>query len=420
MQNHFIEPYTFGMGDRFGHQGEAQLKAVLEARSAGIELYPVWNKSHREHEIVGSEPASLREEADAAVQAIGWKDSFYVDADHIRMETVEAFLPGSNFFTLDVADYVGEAPDAAALAEWIGGLERYFGARRIEGLDAPLELTREAAEEAGRQYLCAIRKAGELYRHIAKAKGEVPFVTEVSIDETDQPQGPADIFYLLSMMAAESIPVQTVAPKFTGRFNKGVDYAGDLKQFGSEFHADLCVIRYAVSEFGLPGSLKISVHSGSDKFSLYPVIGRLILEHGAGLHVKTAGTTWLEEVIGLARAGGAGLDIAKDIYAGGLEHYDALTAPYRTVIDIDSDKLPAVETVKDWSSEQFVAALEHDPANAAYNPHLRQLIHVAFKIAAKMGGRYTEALKANAEVIGPGVTHNLLARHILPIFGGKR
>jgi len=245
-------------------------------------------------------------------------------------------------------------------------------------------------------------------------------VTEVSIDETDQPQGPADIFFLLSMMAAESIPVQTVAPKFTGRFNKGVDYVGDLSQFEAEFHADLCVIRYAVAEFGLPETLKISVHSGSDKFSLYPIIGRLIRRHGAGLHVKTAGTTWLEEVIGLARAGGAGLEIAKEIYAGGIAQYDALTAPYRTVIDIDGDKLPAVEAVKEWSSDQFVAALEHDPANPGYNPHLRQLIHVAFKIAARMGDRYTGALKANADVIGRGVTHNLLARHIIPIFGGAR
>jgi len=413
-----IQPYTFGMGDRFGHQGEAQLNAILKARAAGIDLYPTWNKSHREHEIVGSDPGGLREEADAAVQALGWSDSYYVDADHIRMETVERFLPGSNFFTLDVADYVGEEPDASELSTWIGELEPYFRTLKIEGLGAPLELTREGAELAGRKYFQAIRKAGELYRHIAEKKGPDSFVTEVSIDETDQPQGPADIFYILSMMAAESIPAQTVAPKFTGRFNKGVDYVGDLAQFEKEFHADLCVICFAVAEFGLPESLKISVHSGSDKFSLYPIIGRLIREHGAGLHVKTAGTTWLEEVIGLARAGGNGLEIAREIYAGGIEHFDALTAPYRTVIDIDRGQLPSVETVAEWDSARFVAALEHDPSNSEYNPYLRQLIHVGFKIAAKMGDRYTDALKENAEIIGEGVTRNLFDRHIRPIFQG--
>ena len=412
-----IEPYTFGMGDRFGHQGEAQLKAVLQARESGIEVFPTWNKSYREHSIVGTEPQSLRDEADAAVKTLKWEESYYVDADHIRMETVGDFLAGSNFFTLDVADYVGETPDEAKLEKWLDSLDPYYGTLSIEGLKEPLLLSREAASEAGKQYFSAIAKAGELYRHIESQKSDSPFVTEVSIDETDQPQGPADIFYLLSMMAGEKIPVQTVAPKFTGRFNKGVDYVGDLAQFETEFHADLCIIAFAVRTFGLPETLKISVHSGSDKFSLYPIINRLIKKHGAGLHVKTAGTTWLEEVIGLARAGGEGLAIAKEIYAGGIENFEALTAPYSTVIDIDTAKLPSVEEVNGWTSEQFVAALEHDLSNSDYNLHLRQLIHVAFKVAAKMGDRYTDALKANAEVIGAGVTKNLFERHMVPILG---
>lgn len=412
-----IEPYTFGMGDRFGHQGQAQLQAVLQAREAGIPVYPTWNKSHREHGIVGTEPQSLREEADAAVKALGWTGSYYVDADHIRLETVDAFLAGSNFFTLDVADYVGEKPDAANVSAWLKTVEPYFGEQKIEGLNEPLALSASAAEAAAAKYLSAIVKAGELFRHIDAKKGDDAFVTEVSIDETDQPQGPADIFYLLSMMAWQKIPAQTVAPKFTGRFNKGVDYVGDLARFEQEFHADLCIIAFAVKEFGLPASLKISVHSGSDKFSLYPIIHRLIQEHGTGLHVKTAGTTWLEEVIGLARAGGEGLSIAKEIYAESLAHYAELTAPYSTVIDIDTSKLPAAETVAGWTSEQFVAALEHDVSNSEYNLHLRQLIHVGFKIAAKMGDRYYNALKANAAIINQGVTDNLLKRHILPIFG---
>jgi hypothetical protein len=219
------------------------------------------------------------------------------------------------------------------------------------------------------------------------------------------------------MMAKQSIPVQTVAPKFTGRFNKGVDYVGDLNRFEAEFHADLCVISFAVKEFGLPETLKISVHSGSDKFSIYPIIRKLIHQHGAGLHVKTAGTTWLEEVIGLASSGGEGLVIAKEIYAGGIEHFDSLTAPYRTVIDIDPKKLPAIDTVQGWNPDQFVRALEHDLSCPDFNPHLRQLFHVAFKIAAKMGARYTDALKANEEIIAAGVTRNLFERHMLPIFG---
>lgn len=412
-----IEAFTFGMGDRFGAQGRAQLEAILTARKQGIDIYPVWNKSFREHTIVGTQPASLRAEADDAVKALGWDGSYYVDADHIRLETVDAFIGGSNFFTLDVADFVGKAPAQADLDAWLAYVKPYYGQLAIEGLEQPLSVSEPAARAAAAKYLHAIAEAGKLYRHIEAKKGKDNFVTEVSIDETDQAQSPADLFYLLSMMAQQGIPAQTVAPKFTGRFNKGVDYVGDLAQFEKEFHADLCIIRFAVEKFGLPQTLKISVHSGSDKFSLYPIIRRLIRQHGAGLHVKTAGTTWLEEVIALARAGGEGLAVAKDIYAGSLAHFDELTAPYATVIDIDKAKLPSAAEVAGWSSAQFVAALEHDQANSAYNNDLRQLIHVGFKIAAKMGERYQQALRDNAELTRAGVRDNLLKRHILPIFG---
>src|SRR5207248_5921456 len=142
------------------------------------------------------------------------------------------------------------------------------------------------------------------------------------------------------MIAREGIPAQTIAPKFTGRFNKGVDYVGNLAQFEKEFDEDLFVIAFAISEFGMPSTLKLSVHSGSDKFSLYPIINRLLKKHDAGLHVKTAGTTWLEEVIGLAESGGEGLEIAKEVYSGAFDRFDELTGPYATVIDIDKAKLP--------------------------------------------------------------------------------
>src|SRR6185436_4804153 len=138
----------------------------------------------------------------------------------------------------------------------------------------------------------------------------------------------------------EAIPVQTIAPKFTGRFNKGVDYVGDVAQFEREFNDDLCVIAFAIKRYGLPENLKLSVHSGSDKFSIYAPIHRALRRHDAGLHVKTAGTTWLEEIIGLAAARGDGLALAQEIYAEALAHIDELCAPYASVIDIDRTLLP--------------------------------------------------------------------------------
>jgi hypothetical protein len=412
-----IKKHTIGMGDRFAHQGKAQLSAVAEARKAGIELYPVWNKSNREHTIIGSEPANLRAEADAAVAALGWKDAYYVDADHIGLKTVDWFIAGSDFYTLDVADFTGKPADDASIADFVASMAKDTGTLAIPGIAGPFALDEDAVRAAARKFLFAMQEAGRIYRHVAEKKGGENFVTEVSVDETDTPQTPVELFLILAMIAQQGIPVQTIAPKFTGRFNKGVDYFGDLAQFEKEFDEDLCVIAFAVREFGLPDSLKLSVHSGSDKFSLYPIINRLVKKHGAGLHVKTAGTTWLEEVIGLAESGGGGLQIAKDVYAGAFEHFDELIAPYATVIDIDRQKLPDPAEVAGWDSAKYANTLRHVQACPDYNPHFRQLVHVGFKIAAKMGDRYTGALKTSEAIIARNVTENLLERHIRPIFG---
>ena len=245
-------------------------------------------------------------------------------------------------------------------------------------------------EEIAAKYLLAVQQAGKIYRHIAKAKGEGCFITEVSMDETDNPQTPPELLVILAALADEGIPIQTIAPKFTGRFNKGVDYVGDLAQFEKEFNQDLAVIAFAVREYDLPKNLKLSVHSGSDKFSLYPIIRRTLPEFGAGLHIKTAGTTWLEELIGLAEAGGEALDLAKEIYAAAIEHVDELTGPYATVIDIDKARLPSAGEVAEWTSGQFTGALRHDQSHPLFNPSFRQLLHVSFKLAAKQGQRYLD------------------------------
>lgn len=412
-----IEKWTIGTGDRFAHQGVAQLRAIQIAHEAGIPVFPVWNKSKREHTLIGSSPGDLRAEADAAVAALGWTRPYHVDADHIGLKTVDDFIEASDFYTLDVADFIGQAADPAAIDAFVEKQSKYIGHLAIPGIARPFETTREGVAEIARKFLHAMQQAGEIYRHIAAKKGEGNFVTEVSIDETDSPQTPIEMFFILAMIAAEGIPAQTIAPKFTGRFNKGVDYVGDLAQFEKEFDEDLHVLAWAISEFGLPATLKLSVHSGSDKFSLYPIINRLVKKHGAGLHVKTAGTTWLEEVIGLAESGGEGLAIAKEIYAAAHARFDELTAPYATVIDIDRSRLPAPDDVAGWNSEKYVATLRHVPSDPGYNASFRQLIHVAFKIAAKMGARYTDALKTNEAVIARNVTTNLIDRHIRPIFG---
>jgi hypothetical protein len=408
--------YSMGIGDRFARQGQAQLRAIIEAKKLGADIVPVWNKSNREHLIVHTHPDTVRTEADAAVKVLGWKGSYHVDADHIGLKTVDNFVKASDFFTLDVADFTGQAAPEAEIQAFVVRYGKYAPTLKIPGIDRALSISRQDIADIARKYLLAVKEAGAIYRHVEAAKGRENFITEVSIDETDKPQTPVELFFILAAVADQKIPAQTIAPKFTGRFNKGVDYVGDVVQFEKEFNEDLAVIAFAITEFGLPRNLKLSVHSGSDKFSIYGPIARAIKKHNAGLHLKTAGTTWLEEVAGLALSGGDGLKMAQEIYEKAFGRADELCKPYAAVIDIDRAKLPDPTTVRGWSGTQFAAALRHDQKNPAYNVHFRQLVHVGFKVAAEMGDAYCQALERHAETIGRLVTENLLEKHIKRVF----
>jgi hypothetical protein len=180
------------------------------------------------------------------------------------------------------------------------------------------------------------------------------------------------------------------------------------------------VIAHAVAKYDLPPSLKLSLHSGSDKFSLYPIIGRALKATGAGIHIKTAGTTWLEECVGLAEAGGEGLALVKSFYRDAMGKIDELCAPYATVIDIDKSKLPSVETVNGWSGQRLANAIRHVPKHPEFDINLRQLLHVSFKLAAKAGDRYLNLLKQNEAIVAKNVGDNLYDRHFAPLFLGEK
>ncbi len=408
--------FSFGVGDRFAHEAAAQLAAFEQLATAGVVAAPVWNKSNREHSFIGSEPGSVRDAAAAAVADRGWKHPWFVDADHIGLATVDRFLESSDFFTIDVADAIGKPAAPADIDSFLKNHAELTRPVTVSGIEEAVPLSADATRAIATKYLAACQEAGRVYRHIAERKES--FVTEVSMDETDSPQTPPELLVILAMLADENIPVDTIAPKFTGRFNKGVDYAGNLGQFTKEFSDDIAVLAHAAKAYGLPARIKLSVHSGSDKFSLYPVIREAAASTGAGFHIKTAGTTWLEEIIGLAEAGGDGLTLAREIYAESLEHIDALCGPYATVIDIDRSRLPSVTEVNAWSGPRLAAAIRHVPTNPDFNPHVRQLLHIAFKLAAKKGTRYTDLLVSNRDVVAKQVTENLFERHMKPLFLG--
>jgi hypothetical protein len=404
-----LSKYSLGVGDRFAHQAEAQLQACISAASHGVEVIPVWNKSNREHKIIGSRPESVRQAADAATTRLNWTRPYHVDADHINHDTVGAYINSSDFYTIDVADWIGRPAAPAAV-------DSFFQRHPELAGDETFPLTGDELRATAATYLAAVTEAGRIYRRIESEKGTGNFITEVSMDETGRPQTPAELLVILAAIADEKIPIQTIAPKFTGRFNKGVDYVGDPDQFAREFRGDIAAIAFAIHRYGLPASLKLSVHSGSDKFSIYAPIRQALRDTGAGVHLKTAGTTWLEELIGLAEAGGEGLALAKSVYRDAHAHQQELCAPYAAVIDIDPAALPDPGEVDAWTADQYAATLRHDQTNPLFHPGVRQLLHVGYKVAAKMGDQYLGLLKACKSEIARNVTGNLYDRHIRPLF----
>lgn len=411
--------FSIGIGDRFAHQAKAQLRACVEALKSGVEVVPVWNKSNREHTIIGSEPITARRAADAAVNALRWDRPYFCDADHITLQTLSRFLDACDFYTIDVADFIGQPADSDDVDNFVKRHPELLGGLELEGSSERFQISRDILRKTAQKFLTAVKKAGEVYRAILNRKGEGNFISEISMDETDSAQTPVELLIILAAIADEGVPIQTIAPKFSGRFNKGVDYVGDVTQFEREFGLDVAAIGYAISHFGLSPNLKLSIHSGSDKFSIYPAIHRTLNRLNAGAHLKTAGTTWLEELIGLAEAGGDGLELAKDIYEKAFSHRVELCKPYATVIDIEEKRLPSPAEVRGWTSDQYTSALRHVRGEHAYNSSLRQLLHVGFKVAAKMGPRYLDLLDANEDVIARNVTENLYSRHIAPVFLGQ-
>ncbi|MCF8224295.1 MAG: tagaturonate epimerase family protein [Bacteroidales bacterium] len=412
-----LNKYSFGIGDRFTMQGKAQLNAIIGINKAGIPVAPVWNKSNREHQIVNTGPADTWKEAAESVSALGYEGPWFVDADHINNSNVDPYVAHSNFFTIDVADFIGAQADQEELEQMTLAMEPFTGELRIPGIEKPFVITGDMIYDSVKKFYRAIKEASSIYNRIRTLRKSDDFVPEISMDEVETAQSPVELFFILYMIHHLKIPAQTIAPKFTGRFNKGVDYQGDIRSFRKEFEEDLMVIDHAVRLFGLPGNLKLSVHSGSDKFSIYPVISELIHKHDRGIHVKTAGTTWLEEVIGLAMAGGEALEMAKRIYSLAYGRMDELCAPYAAVIDIKKSELPDPEVVSNWNSARFSNTLRHIPGHRDYDPMFRQLIHVGYKVAAELGDHYIAMIEKHNKIVGEQVKVNILERHLKRLFG---
>lgn len=411
-----LQRYSIGTGDRFGCQGKAQLKAIIKAEEIGLDISIVWNKSHREHLITNTTPLDVLNEAQEALRELKWKGKYYIDADHIGFSNVDLYIDSCNFFTLDVAEFIGKKASSDDINAFIDKYKKYIGKISIPNIKESSSISEEQLSTILREYLFAIKEAGKIYRKIEEKKGRNNFIIEISIDESTKPQTPIEVFFILAAIANEKIPVQTFAPRFCGNFYKGIDYQGNIQQFSEDFEKLLLIIQFAIKEFSLPKNLKLSIHSGSDKFSIYQIINKAIKKFNTGVHLKTSGTTWLEELTGLAMAGNDGLKIAKEIYNKAYNRFEELCIPYRTVIDIEKNKLPHPKLVNNWTGEIFVKNLHHDIACKDYNPNFRQLLHIGYKIAAEMGSRYIKILKKKEDIIASNVIENIYERHITKLF----
>ncbi len=411
-----LEKYSFGVGDRFAHQAKAQLGAIIEFNKREKEVIPVWNKSFREHELTNTKPASVREQADKAVKTLNWNRPYYVDADHIDLNNVDLFIDSSDFFTIDIADFIGKEAKTDKMQVFVEKYSKYTGTIHLPLTGEKFEITQDFIMKSAKKYLRALEEASRIYKKIESIKGEGNFVTELSFDETEKPQSPVELLFILAGISENNIPAQTIAPKFIGRFNKSIDYIGETEKFEKEFRQNAAVIAFAISEFKLPENLKLSLHSGSDKFSIYKSINKTIKEFNTGIHVKTAGTTWLEELAGLALAGRKGLEAVKKIYKKAYDNIDKLFSPYQQVIDIKRDNLPKYEKVFKWSEHDYVYALRNNPSCKEFNPDFRQLLHISYKIAAEMGDEYTGLLEQYSDIIHENVKNNIY-RHLKAIFG---
>ena len=142
-----ISKYSVGVGDRFGLEGAAQLRAFRAAKDRGVTITPVWNKSNREHSLIGTRPEDVRAEADAAVNSCQWSGPYFVDADHIGLATVDKFLEASDFFTIDVADSIGKSASGASMDTYAAEMQRFSGTLRIPGIAEPVTVSPASLRE---------------------------------------------------------------------------------------------------------------------------------------------------------------------------------------------------------------------------------------------------------------------------------
>ena len=395
---------SVGMGDRLGIATPGHVRAVRDTQGKVAPIFA--QQSIREMKRTGRSPQQVMDDATWGIFEEGWQSGVGSDADHLKTKAdIDACIAaGFTLFTIDPGEYVDnheQKPNSNQLTKQLELLPEYLNPKAtgllgksfdIEGFK--LLIDEAALIKAITKYGKAIAHVANMYEYLVQVAGKHPFEVEVSMDETELPTSPVEHIYIASELRRLGVKWISFAPRFVGRFEKGVDYIGDLQAFGTDLAIHAAIARHI-------GLYKLSLHSGSDKFSIY----RMFMEKTNGLvHLKTAGTSYLEALRTIAALD---TDLFKDIYIFALEHFDADKLSYH--ISVQINKAPKPGEIKDWPGllDQFDA---------------REILHVTFGsvLTEKTGDgkmrfydRLLSVLTANRETYFDNLEYHF-KRHLKP------
>ncbi len=401
-----------GLGDRVGLATPGHVRAV---RAAGGKIAPIFaQQSIREMTRTGRTPQQVMDDATWGIFAEGWRDGVGADADHLKVTAdIDACVAaGFSFYTIDPGEHVDNSAETASLANLSSAADklpwdklednaksmtqRYLNkAFDIEG--RAIHFNEQTLLRAAVKYSKAIAHVTAMYRHLA-AK-EIPFELEVSVDETEMPTSHAEHIYIASELRRLGVKWTSLAPRYIGRFEKGVDYIGDLKAFEDDFAVHAAIARVL-------GPYKLSLHSGSDKFSVYPAAAR---QTRGVVHLKTAGTSYLEALHTIAQVDPA---FFRSIYVFARERWETDRVSYH--VSAELSRAPVSESVKDTDLPTLLDQFD-----------AREILHVTFGSVLTIRDanghlryydRFMQVLRANPEAYAANLEKHFL-RHLKPFAG---
>jgi hypothetical protein len=396
-----------GFGDRLGRATPGHVRALRTALATapGHTVVPIFaQQSMRENARTGRTPDGVLADATWGAFQAGWRGSVGADADHLKTtDDVDACAAaGYTFYTIDPGDDVDSGADTAtpeAIGEQVsalpwarlestpGDLLRRYAERELPLDSMRITLDGLAVLRAAAKYGGAVAHVAALYRHLAAKR--IPFELEVSVDETETPTTLVEHIYIASELKRLGVRWVSLAPRYVGRFEKGIEYIGDLDALARDLGGHAAVARAL-------GPYKLSLHSGSDKFTVYPLLAEAT---GGALHLKTAGTSYVEALRVVAECEPG---LFHEIVALARERYPADRASYHVSAEVEC--LPDMTQVGDT-----------ELADLLDEPNLRQALHVTFgSVLAAYGPRLRAVLDAHADDYAV-VLERHLYRHLEPL-----